>query len=313
MLVKKILETYLDITNPDDIFSSDLDKTVLTKLHNKFVGICYDSCLILNINKIIRRSYVYMKDTLDGDTNLSVLFEVDCIIYIKDEIINGCKIIKKETNGIMHATSKYAGIQLNIQPTVSIFKEDEIIPVIVKRVRYNISQNSISVLAIPFMPINYTVNYYRISGELTNPEKDNLLTLLDEINIYEESFKKLTPGNKKIYKFFVDLLKQKNIDLLKIKGSFNKINFAKMLELKSNIICKKYNTYDDNIVEYVVDSKDSKDDNVIEETSYNIFNIILIEHLLHLQTLQEFLNHYKTFTDVQNSKNIWKFYSMLKK
>jgi hypothetical protein len=312
MLVKKILETYLDITNPDDIFSSDLDKTVLDKLHDKFVGICYDSCLILNINKIIRRSYVYMKDTLDGDVNLSVLFEVDCIIYIKDEIINGCKIIKKETNGIMHATSKYAGIQLNIQPTVSIFKEGEIIPVIVKRVRYNISQNSISVLAMPFIPINYNVNYYRISGELTNSENDNLRTLLEEINIYEESFKKLAPGNKKIYKFFVDLLKQKNIDLLKIKGSFNKINFAKMLELKSNIICKKYNTYDDNIVEYV-DSKDSKDDNVIEETPYNIFNIILIEHLLHLQTLQEFLNHYNTFTDVQNSKNIWKFYSMLKK
>jgi hypothetical protein len=261
-----------------------------------------------------------MKDTLDGDTNLSVLFEVDCIIYIKDEIINGCKIIKKETNGIMHATSKYAGIQLNIQPTVSIFKEGEIIPVIVKRVRYNISQNSISVLAIPFIPINYNVNYYKINNELTNTERHNLQILLDEITVYEDSFKKLTPNIKKIYKFFVDLLKQKNIEL-KQKTKLNKINFNEMLKLKDNIICKKYNTYDDNTIEYadskeyndIEDNSESKEDNIFEETAYNVFNIILIEHLLHLQTLQEFLNNYKTFADVQNSKNIWKFYSMLKK
>ena len=56
-----------------------------------------------------------MKDTLDGDAHTNVMFEVDAIEYIKDEIINGCKIIKKEPNGIIHAKSEYSGIQLNKQ------------------------------------------------------------------------------------------------------------------------------------------------------------------------------------------------------
>ena len=323
MLVKKILETYLDIGNPSEIFSTNINETIINKLHKKFVGICYDSCLILKINKIIRRSYIYMKDTLDGDTNLSVLFEVDCIVYLKDEIINGCKIIKKETNGIIHATSKYTGIQLNIQPAVSIFKEGEIIPVIVKRVRYNISQNSISVLAMPFMPIDHNIEYYKIKGSLNTSERDNLQLLSDEIKETEEKFKKLSTGDKKIYKFFNDLLKQKNVSALKIdtKKFVDKstpINISEMLELNSGIIYKKYTSYDDNTITHgTVVNDEMKNDEMkndfIEETPYIIFNTILINHIMHLQTLQEFLNYYSTFADVQNSKNIWKFYSMLKK
>ena len=84
MFIKKILETYMDITDPNEILSTDRNKMLMEKLTSKFVGVCYNSCYILKINRIIRRSYIYMKDTLDGDAHTNVMFEVDAIEYIKD-------------------------------------------------------------------------------------------------------------------------------------------------------------------------------------------------------------------------------------
>ena len=77
----------MDITDPNEILSTDRNKMLMEKLTSKFVGVCYNSCYILKINRIIRRSYIYMKDTLDGDAHTNVMFEVDAIEYIKDEII----------------------------------------------------------------------------------------------------------------------------------------------------------------------------------------------------------------------------------
>ena len=114
MLIKKNIETYVDITDPNDIYAPDLDAMLMTKLTNKFVGICCNSCYIVNINRIVKRSNVYMIQTLDGYAQTCVTFEVDAIIYINGEIINGCKIVRKEPNGRIHAKSDIAGIQMNI-------------------------------------------------------------------------------------------------------------------------------------------------------------------------------------------------------
>lgn len=310
MFIKKILETYIDISDPNDIFSSDRTKMILDKLSAKFVGICYNSCLIIKVNKIIRRSYIYMKDTLDGDAHTNVMFEVDAIQYIKDEIINGCKIIKKEPNGIVHAKSEYAGIQLNIPSNMSIFKEGDIIPVIVKMVRYNVNQTAISILAVPFIPIVVPIVYYKINGVLTKQEIDNVKSLLDRVKTEETKLKKLNDVDKKIYKFFVDLLSNKTSDTKEIKSA-NKLNIADILNIKSGIVFKPAIEYDSPDVYYNESKIDVAD--VIEESPFIIFSTLLIKYLSNLQSLQEFLKYYSKFTDIQNNKNIWKLYSSLKK
>ena len=114
MIIKKIIETFLDISDPKEIFAPNRDDIILEKLRAKFVGICFMSCLIMSVNRIIRRSYVYMKDTLDGDALTNIQFEVDAIIYFDGEIINGVTIVKKEPNGIIHAKSKYDGAERTI-------------------------------------------------------------------------------------------------------------------------------------------------------------------------------------------------------
>lgn len=307
MIVKKIIETFLDINEPNEIFSTDRNQMIIDKLTEKFVGICYNSCLILKINKIIRRSYIYMKDTLDGDAYTNVMFEVDCVIYIKDEIINGCKIIKKEPNGIIHAKSKYAGIQLNIQPSMSILKEKDIVPVIVKLVRYNINQSAISVLAMPFMPIMNPIQYYNINGTLSKSQSDNLKLLMDQVKEDENKIKKLNSNDKKIYKFFNDLLHYKNKEST---PKSNSMNIMDILNLKTGIVFQNMLTYDDSNINYMEKKEDSK---AVDESPFIIFSTLLINYLSHLQTLNNFLDYYPTFTDVQKNKNTWKFYSMFKK
>jgi hypothetical protein len=309
MLIKKILETYLDINNSKDIYSNNIDQLLLDKLNEKFVGICYSSCLILKINKIIRRSYIYMKDTLDGNANISISFEVDCIIYLANEIINGCKIIKKEPNGIIHATSKYTGIQLNIQSQISIFNEGDIIPIIVKKVRYNIGQNSISVLAVPFMPITPTIEYYNITGSLNKQQIELIDSLISEIKTLEDKFKKLNANDKKIYNFFISLL-----DYDKDKGipKSKNIEITNITKINSGVVFTDFSKYDNNKINYIENNTDKKI-NIIDESPFVIYNVVLFNYLSRLQTLQNFLEYYPTFAEVQKYKNVWKFYSMLKK
>lgn len=314
MYIKKILETYIDITNPNDIFSNDRDKMLLDKLSAKFIGVCYNSCLIIKVNKIIRRSYIYMKDTLDGDAQTNIMFEVDAIQYIKDEIINGCKIIKKEPNGIIHGKSTYAGIQLNIPASMSIFKEGDTIPAVVKMVRYNINQSAISVLAMPFIPNINPVIYYKINGVLTKQETENLSSLLNQIKNEETKIQKLDTNDKKIYKFFVELLSNK----LTVAGK--KLNISDILNIKSGIVFKPEINYDSPDIYYIEDSdkeeikiKEDKNKEIITESPFIIFLTLLIKYLSNLQSLQNFLKQYPKFTDVQNNKNIWKLYSSLKK
>jgi hypothetical protein len=114
-----------------------------------------------------------------------------------------------------------------------------------------------------------------------------------------------------------------------------KININNILELKSGIIYRLENKYDDPTI-YYSDSKEltfnlasiseekngsanaikrttPKINNVIDESIYIAFYSILIKYLTNLQALQNFIIQYPTFTSVQNSKEIWKMYSMLKK
>lgn len=255
-----------------------------------------------------------MKDTLDGDAHTNVMFEVDAIEYIKDEIINGCKIIKKEPNGIIHAKSEYSGIQLNMQSNMSIFKEGDIIPVIVRMVRYNVNQSAISVLAVPFMPIVNPIQYYKINGSLTKQETDNIKSLLDQIKDTETQIDKLDTMDKKIYKFFSELLSNKEPS---IKSS-KKIKISDIMNIKSGIVFKSEGVFDDSQIYYIEEKDNLNDnsetnDNTIKESSYIIFSVLLIKYLCNLQTLQNFIKAYPKFTDIQQHKNIWKLYSSLKK
>ena len=282
-----------------------------------------------------------MKDTLNGDAQISVMFEVDAIVYMMHEIINGCEIIKKESNGIIHAKSNHAGIQLSMQQNMSIFKEGDVLPVIVKKVRYNINQTDISILAMPFIPIEYDVIYYKITGTLSDTEIVNINNLVKQIKDEEGKIAKLNTNDKKIYKFFVELLNnQKKIPEPKKAQKIHISNLLNAKNISNGTLFKLENRCDDPFVYFmendeeesllasiatpalspVVKSqpekpsdKSSTHKTIINESPFNAISQFLIQYLCNLQALQDFIREYPSFASVQKNKSIWKMYSMLKK
>jgi hypothetical protein len=275
-----------------------------------------------------------MKDTLDGDSYTSITFEVEAIVYKPNEIINGCKIVKKEPNGIIHGKSEYAGIQLSIQPNMSIFNEGDVVPIIVKRVRYNVNQSAISILAIPFMPIPHEIIQYNIIDQLTKPQMEDLTVLIESIKTEEEKISLLKASDKKIYSFFADLLSSTAPNP---PGKYTKINILKLLDITPAIVFKSALKYDDSNIYYMESAKDfqsnlstilEEDDsktkskqlkpdiskqNIIDETVYIAYYTMLSDYLMNIQTLLNFVAYYPTFDNVQASKHLWKMYSALKK
>lgn len=316
MFIKKVLETYIDITNPINIFSGDIEKMLIDKLHEKFVNKCYMSCLIIKINKIIKRSYIYMNDTLEGDCNINIMFEVDAIEYIKNEIITGCKIIKKESNGIVLAMSKYAGIQINIPDNLSIFKEGDDIPVIVKMVRYNINQTSISILATPFMPNTEPIIYYKIIDTLSKPEENIIKSLLSQINNEELTIQNIDSNSKKIYSFFNNLLSNKSqeIDYKKLfSEKSSEFKISNILNIKSGIVFNNGLDFSNPVIINITDYKNNSDEKLIEESAFIAFSTILTNHLCNLQSINGFIKYYPKIENIKKNKNIWQLYSSMKK
>ena len=90
------------------------------------------------------------------------------------------------------------------------------------------------------------------------------------------------------------------------------IEITNVTKINSGVLFTDFSKYDNNKVNYIENNTDKKID-VIDESPFIIYNVLLYNYLSHLQTLQSFLDHYSTFAEVQKYKNVWKFYTMLKK
>ena len=314
MLIKKTIETSLDLNNPLDIFSINLNTIIINKLTDKYVNKCFNSCFILKINRIIRRSMIYMKDSLDGGSYVNILFEVDAIVYTKGEIIHDVTIVKKEINGILHAKSKYAGIQLNMKSNSSIYNEGDIVPVIVRAYRANPFQSAISIAALPFIPIHQKPIIYKISEELSTSDKKDLTNLLKTAVEYETFLNTLSGADIKVCKFFIDLLYNSKYDISTKIPNKKISDLSSLFDLHtlSVIYCDiKYN--DSNI--YIVDTKKELKNagyDIIEQTPFIVFSLIINKFIFNVQTLQGFLTNYPSYSIVQQNKDVWKLYNSLK-
>ena len=126
MIIKKVLETTIDITDPNDIYNPNIQNLCIKYLEIKYLKKCYMSCLITKITKILRNSSRYMSNELHGYAKINVEFEIEGTIYTKGEVITNCKIIKIENTGYIHCISEYAGIQIRPDPKfVNIYKEGQ--------------------------------------------------------------------------------------------------------------------------------------------------------------------------------------------
>jgi len=313
MIIQKSLETRLDLSDPADIYNPDLKAVCIKHLTDKFVGKCYMSCLVIKINKILRHSQRYMSYDLSGSAYITVNFEVDGIIYNRGEIITGCNIAKIESDGRIHAKSEYAGLQIRQDASLmNIYKEGQIAPFITKRVKYNPAQSAISVEALPFSPAFPKLVIYKINNPLNDNGKERIQFLFDRLEKAKTKIKELDSEGRKAFMFFQTLLYP-----FKKYTSFKKSGFKKTKLTWENV---------ENVTGYIVQPRESKfhdeeffvSENFEEKESQNAdlvftLDVFLNNTILHHEILLEFVKSYPTFAKVQEYKDIWRMFNMLKR
>lgn len=325
MILNKIIEVRLNIDNINDMFCSNYNDMIFKQLTERYVNKCFRSIYILEILRIIKRSKLTCKDKkLDGNTYIDILFEVQGIIYEKNEIIHDCEIIQINNNGIIHAKSKYASLQIKNNTGYDIFKPDEKIPVIINTVRYNLFQGDISVSANPLIPVDKEIAYYRIIEKDNNEHNQlNVIKLMDAVKVLENFIKKINKTNEgeKIINFFVknllypykkyqDYKKLYNCQKSKIEiTSFESLNNGDVIFRPSLYLTDDTFYYQsaDNLSNIINENKV-----ILNITYYDAINHIIYDYMKDLLCLKGFLENYTSLSHIKKYSNIWQMYTRLK-
>lgn len=314
MKVEKVLEVRLDINDTNHMFSQNYDNLFLDLLKQKYNKRCYKSILITDIIKILKRSNIYCKSkVLDGSLYVDIQFLASGIIYEQEEIIHNCKIVQIHSNGIMHAKSPYAAIQISNIEGMNIFKENEEIPVIVNRVKYNLFEDEITVLAFPLIPVKKKVIFYKSNSGVSNLNAESI-QILHQISELLSDINKLKKDNKDSYDFFLSLLYpyKKQITL---KADTEIINADLFKKIDNKIITNSYSYLVDNFVYLINDTvyKNSFSDTPIIEIPFDELVLrILYDYKKNIIMFKDFINNYNTKEKIKNNSHIWSVFNMLK-
>lgn len=324
MLVIKVLETTIDLLNPNDIYALDIDKIIHDMLSKRYLHKCFQSVLITKINKIIRRSSIRIVDNrIDGGAYVDVTFEVTGIIFLAKELVTDCKIIEILGKNIF-LEHKFASIKLDVNEknnVMSVLNVGDIIPMSVIKVRYPVADSSISMLASVYMPKAQDTIVYVITNGLDQSESERLKILLNNIRIEEE--KNNAISKKQLYKFFQDFLYpyknqikyESGMKAQQFKLKPIKLDFDELSKIEGGLLVYPSEDNRSNRRLFhstaVPDELDKLGDLPISYTLYKALTQILTEYLCYLNALYNLVMSYNSEDNVSPSykalNTYWKF------
>lgn len=206
MIITKVVEVGLDISNPIDIFA-DIEGNLMSILVSEYENRCFRSCFVRKVLRILQYSECVIAQ--EGDRcngKMNVKFEVEAIVYHRGEIINGCVIKNKDRSGVIIAASPYASIFLNTHPSLATVAVGQIISVRVGNAEYRHGYMTVSVNAIPFIFTKEYPVYYMPRDNLTPEELEFLRETLTKIETEEKELAEISKKNTKQKEFFDTLL-----------------------------------------------------------------------------------------------------------
>jgi DNA-directed RNA polymerase subunit E'/Rpb7 len=313
MIITKILETSIDLCDPDDIYVLDAKALLFKKLNERYQNKCFASLLILNVVEIVRYSnFIMVTDRLTGSAYVDVMFKVEGIILTKGEVLQGCKVINVTASGIIINHQYAIGMltQDKYKKAFSIIKKDQLVPVIVEEATYNVGKAQITISCKPYTPQPYSNIIYNVTNIISPADTEKLDLILNNISIEEklhEPLKKLES-----YTFFKNLMYPfktvQKFNLSPAGESFKPVSLTlkDILEIRDGSITNADITVDN----YLMHSKKiftaSTAEKVLDSPMYSAISSILQERLLYMRTLREFSEYYNTAEKTQEMLAYWK-------
>jgi hypothetical protein len=324
MIIDKIFETQINLTDINDIFNNNLDELLVNKLNNQYVNKCYKSSYILSINKIINRSIPTInKRSLAAYINIYIVFEASVLHYDFLDIILDNEVIDTSNSRIICKSENKSILINNKNKILDSIKVNQLIPIIVGKCSYTLYKNTISINSYPFIPIlENKNNIYYIIDQLTNDDIELLnstiiLDINNEIKLKNDILKvknnKWEYFNKLLYPY-KELKYNKNIpyiednDLLKLNsyGIVSLLNEQPLIE--HNISVVNYDKYKKNNKNGVNNEYNGSIDNPISENALVIYQIYLIKFYKHLKLLRELTESYQDEDKFNTNQNVFDIY-----
>lgn len=301
MIVKKIIETSIDLLLPSEIYSTNIDALIMEKLKKRYLNICYQSILITKIVEVIQRSAVrIVNNRLDAGAFVDVRFKAEGIIYLEKEIINGCKVSEIRGKNII-LEHKYATIMIqdtnnkNIYQTLNI---NQIVPIMVGKCKYSISQKNMTITGALYTPQLRPNIVFIINNGMEPYELQKFKIVLQEIEEKEKQLDLLK--DRKLFEYFQNLLYP-----FKVNQKYEQSDKAKkyqlqpigitvedLSELQSGVIvfpCEDHFKHRRIFYTKKMQDLDQLGDLVINNGLYYILTQYLSKYINYIDALTEFL------------------------
>ena len=319
MNITKIFDITLNIDNINDIFTKDINQKLLSLIKKKYQYKCYLSSYVLKINKIINRSLLeFNQNDLNCSFNISIQFEAECLVFNKNEVILNMKIQEIVNNNLILKNTTTSEINeiiialIKNNQDLSIFSKDDIIPIIVGKVKYSLGSDKITINAYPFIPIISNIIYYQVTG--LNKQQLELLqeTILPYIE-YEEQIKNdLLKTKNNTWDYFKNLVypytntnntksKPTMINLMEVINNSDKYNnkiiaFDEKYDISNCELC----IYDDH-------------NSYVKINSYMSFYELCKKYYLYLKLINDLSINYNSEKEIKSNTKIFDIYNKYKK
>lgn len=319
MLITKVLETSVDLFSPEDIYTLDLPKLLLEKLNERYANKCFSSILIFKVVEIIRYSDRIMVDNrLDGAAYVNAQFKVEGLILTKGEVLQGCRVSSSTSLGVIIQHPHAVGIMgQDIQKkAITVLKKDQIVPVIVEDVRYNVGKPQITITCKPYTPQPFPEVFYNINEILSPADTEKIDAILAELASEQKLHMPLK--SSKSYEFFENLVypykTARKFHMSPIGSKFSpiKLDLKEILKVREGCITNADLNTDDFVVHFKKNIN-SPDLQVINSPLYPAISSILYQKIQFLRMLREFVEQYDTPEKNQPMMAYWMICSSLKK
>lgn len=309
--IKKYIDYKLQITHPNVLYNGDIEGIVMDMLKQKFEGKCYMSCLIIKIDKIIQISNLLCYNhSQDGSITCNVNFKVKAIVIKEFDILFNCKVERIDKNGIIICSHKNAAMSMNPNKQLQTIKEGQIIVTRAQAIKYNIFKPSISIRALPFIPVVKKDKMFKVKFSKSNTVEDMLKILKEKMIINHDM---------EVNDFFVELLypfkEKRQMKKYEVKSLFD-IN-----KLKGTVIISQpdwlpkeeptFITHKETRLNNVVNSEQlmTSDGTMVLEESFETIACYMIQtYIEYLDTIKNLCSNYKTMEDVKKNNNLWDIY-----